>query len=208
MTTFTINFVRGFTHTDWVDNVDRVEAGGDNGFNGRFHALEADLDTVGATFDTVQSALNTLGQPSTKPVALSLSPVLTAVRTLPSWEQDLGEARKPPGAVSAFGVMAVYLPDGVTIQSLRVIGENPGAAGNLIVRLHRRSLDPLITTSEEVVSVFPAGDPFDVSSAPQHPARAIVDTDAFAYFIEVALDNANPGDTEGLHSFQIVHVLQ
>jgi hypothetical protein len=41
-----ISYTRTFSHTDWVDNVDRVQAGGDNGFNGRFHSIEAEFDAI------------------------------------------------------------------------------------------------------------------------------------------------------------------
>jgi hypothetical protein len=43
-------FTRGFTHQDWVDGEDVVQAGettGEEGFNKRFHAIEKDLDALG-----------------------------------------------------------------------------------------------------------------------------------------------------------------
>lgn len=36
-------YVPKFSHSDWIDNEDRVQAGGENGFNIRFHKLEAEF---------------------------------------------------------------------------------------------------------------------------------------------------------------------
>jgi hypothetical protein len=55
---YDIDFRRGFVHTDWLDQVDRVSAGGDNGFNARFHTLEADLDVLGERVARINTALN------------------------------------------------------------------------------------------------------------------------------------------------------
>jgi hypothetical protein len=49
-------FVRTFQHDDWVDGESVVQAeqtGGEDGFNARFHRIEADLDALGA--DVAQS---------------------------------------------------------------------------------------------------------------------------------------------------------
>ncbi|KIQ66474.1 hypothetical protein TR51_02440 [Kitasatospora griseola] len=35
-----------FTHQDWIDNEDRVQAGGEKGLNIRFHNLEAEFRTI------------------------------------------------------------------------------------------------------------------------------------------------------------------
>ncbi|MDT5293171.1 MAG: hypothetical protein QOJ76_51 [Acidobacteriota bacterium] len=56
-----------FTHTDWLDNVDRVQAGGANGFNERFHSLEQEfasiqdvLDNAGAVAKEIQAAIDAI----------------------------------------------------------------------------------------------------------------------------------------------------
>lgn len=46
----TINYQRAFTHDDWIDNEDVVQAAGEKGFNQKFHAIEAELDAIGAAF--------------------------------------------------------------------------------------------------------------------------------------------------------------
>jgi hypothetical protein len=57
---YDIDFERSFVHTDWLDQVDRVSAGGDNGFNARFHLLESDLDVLGDRVARINTALNTV----------------------------------------------------------------------------------------------------------------------------------------------------
>jgi hypothetical protein len=43
----------GFYHTDWLDNVDRVQAGGANGFNKRFRSLEEEFSTIQSVMDNI-----------------------------------------------------------------------------------------------------------------------------------------------------------
>lgn len=50
-----ITYTRGFVHDDWIDNEDVVQAGGEKGFNQKFHGLEDELDKVAATFAVVDS---------------------------------------------------------------------------------------------------------------------------------------------------------
>jgi hypothetical protein len=57
----------GFHHTDWLDNVDRVQAGGANGFNQRFRSLETEfvsiqhvMDNVGLVAKELQAAIESI----------------------------------------------------------------------------------------------------------------------------------------------------
>src|SRR5438477_1443518 len=50
-------YTRQFQHTDWIDFVDPVQAGGGNGFNQRFHALESEFDLISAAITSVDNAL-------------------------------------------------------------------------------------------------------------------------------------------------------
>ena len=43
-----ITYTRGYSHSDWIDNQDVVQAGGERGFNQEFHSLEAELDKIKA----------------------------------------------------------------------------------------------------------------------------------------------------------------
>jgi hypothetical protein len=50
-------YSRQFQHTDWIDFVDPVQAGGGNGFNQRFHALESEFDLISSAITSVDNAL-------------------------------------------------------------------------------------------------------------------------------------------------------
>ncbi len=50
-----ITYTRGFTHVDWIDNEDVVQAGGEKGFNGKFHGLEGELDAISTAFGVADS---------------------------------------------------------------------------------------------------------------------------------------------------------
>ncbi len=52
-----IVYNRTFSHVDWIDNEDVVQAGGEKGFNQKFHAIEADLDAISATFATANTEI-------------------------------------------------------------------------------------------------------------------------------------------------------
>ena len=53
-------YTRQFQHQDWVDFVDPVQAGGSNGFNERFHALEGEFDLISGAIGSVDSAVNAI----------------------------------------------------------------------------------------------------------------------------------------------------
>jgi hypothetical protein len=142
-------------------------------------------------------------KPVATPVATTVTPVLAQIGAA-GWEHVAGSARKPGGATAASGTMSVDLPDGATIQSLRVIGEN-GGAGVLSIILRRQKLDPT-AASEPIVGVVGSGGPFDNKIAPQDQTRAVVDTDTFRYYVVAQVSNAGAGDTVRVDSFQIVHI--
>lgn len=52
-----VSFEPVFDHQEWVDNVDRVTAGGPNGFNARFNAIVADLNQITQVVQKVDNAL-------------------------------------------------------------------------------------------------------------------------------------------------------
>jgi hypothetical protein len=203
----TIDYESDFKHTDWIDNVTRVKAGGEDGFNHHFHDIEDEFKKLSDVVTAIKDAMDQLAQkPPAKPIAVGLTPVL--VTTGPAgWEHVAGSARKPTGAASAAGTMSVDLPDGVTVQTLRVIGENSSTTGALVIQLRRQKLDPS-ATSEPVIGVTGAGGPFDSKNTPQDPTRALVDTDQFRYFITARVDGAGANDVVRLDGFQIVHILQ
>src|SRR5436189_142315 len=72
--TDTIDYTRTFQHPDWVDNVDRVQAGGPNGFNNRFHALEAEFDKLHDVIHQINTTIDTLNSLISRKIVLSFAP--------------------------------------------------------------------------------------------------------------------------------------
>jgi hypothetical protein len=52
-----IGYTPQFVHQDWVDGVDTVQAGGGNGFNGRFHALESEFALIAAALTSAETEI-------------------------------------------------------------------------------------------------------------------------------------------------------
>src|SRR5690242_11404147 len=53
-------YTRQFQHQDWVDFVDPVQAGGSNGFNERFHALESEFDLIASVIASIDNTINAI----------------------------------------------------------------------------------------------------------------------------------------------------
>lgn len=198
----TVSYVPSFQHTDWVDNVDRVRAAGDNGFNVRFHALEDEFKRLSGVVKQVSDALDALSQaPVPTPVALTLTPALVATGT--PWDHVFGGATKHAGATDGSGMMAVQLPQGVTIQAFRATGQK--GSGNLGINLRRQSL-AAGANPELIVGLTPGAGPFDQTAAAPVNAAAKVDNTQFRYYITAELDSATAAATVSLSCFQITHV--
>ena len=52
-----ITYNRAFTHDDWIDNEDVVQAGGEKGFNQKFHFIETEFDTISAAVGQLNTAI-------------------------------------------------------------------------------------------------------------------------------------------------------
>jgi hypothetical protein len=85
-------FARTFVHRDWVDGEDLVQAAGsanDDGFNGRFHRIETDLDALGAKVATLTQCMAAMRE-SLRNLLDEISAELNRVNS------DLGSVKRPP----------------------------------------------------------------------------------------------------------------
>jgi hypothetical protein len=203
--TFSIGFTRAFTHTDWVDNVDRVEAGGDNGFNARFHSLERDLDSVSGTFVDVEGALNTLETPPAAHTSFSsFAPAFVATAQA-AWSFRDGFAEKPGTATTANGQAPIQLPHGQTITTFRATGQNSSASGVLRIGLYRR---PLTNPGFQlIVRLQPTENPFN-ASADVEPDLAAINNERFSYFVLATASTSQAADVMTVMAMQVTHVTQ
>jgi hypothetical protein len=128
-----IVYNRAFTHDDWIDNEDVVQAGGEKGFNQKFHAIETEFDSVSAVVGELNTAIKRiqrldfmLAQP---PVALAAN---TASAEFPVETYD--RAGMPANVEKVY--FAVILPvNGPThIQQTFLYRQVPGNKINVTVQ--------------------------------------------------------------------------
>jgi hypothetical protein len=55
-----ISYTPSFSHVDWIDNEDVVQAGGENGFNKKFRDLEEELNKISAVVGAIKAALSNI----------------------------------------------------------------------------------------------------------------------------------------------------
>lgn len=197
-----------FKHLAWRDGTDKVEAGGPNGFNRRFQQIEADLSTLSTVIALISSALDSLNAaPAAQAVITTLTPMLTPVvvngQPATAWQHEFGAAIKPAAATDAVGMMAVLLPDGVRIQSLRATGQK--ASGNLAISLVRHAVGAT-AAAEPVVSLSAPNGTFDVPPVSANAAIATVNNLLFRYYLTVQLDTASPTQAVKVSAVQIAHI--
>lgn len=196
-----ITYNPSFSHTDWVDNVDRVQAGGDTGFNIRFHGIEGEFASLSTVVKQISDALDTLSAaPPAKTVVTAVTPALVPTTTIAAqqWQHVPGAATAPPGQTTAHGMMGVQLPDGATVSGLRAVG-NKGS-GNLLVALQRQLFADGSASEVVAISIIAptANGPFDSNNAPTDASKTKVDNTKYRYYLVVNLDAGNAAATQGV----------
>ncbi|MFF7985266.1 hypothetical protein ACFZDK_40185 [Streptomyces sp. NPDC007901] len=196
-----------FHHFAWVDNVDRCEAGGTNGFNIRFETIESDLQgvsTVVAQIGTELDLLNARVPTVPHTVTVPFAPTLLPAGGSAAWAlQTSGNAVAPANGAPQ-GVLPLTLPDHVTITSLRVCGHGiPPSGQNTATILSRVSVTD--GTTRTVVA-------FDTSTVPLNTARVLdpsalnlVDLTNYRYVIQANSGVGSASDPVTLVSFQITY---
>jgi hypothetical protein len=207
-----ISYTRAFQHSpEWIDNVDRVQAGGDNGFNARFHAVEAEFDSIETVVQDIDSAISSLGQVVTAPITVGLTPTVEPYRgnlqpwSAVVWSRVIGGVpqgtfvEKPAGNDHAFGVLPLNLPNGVKLQSLKVLGEQTG--GTMTTELVRElRVSPFDKTTLVTVTGFGAAgaSPTTIPGAPTFTG------DTHLFYLFARIENAANFDAK-LRGFQITY---
>ncbi|MER5961468.1 hypothetical protein [Streptomyces sp. NPDC002057] len=172
-----------FTHKDWIDNQDRVQAGGEEGLNRRFHQLEDEF--AGLAKNQINPMLAVLG---TATRHLTLVPALIAYTDaeveVPAWAQAIDMVEKPAGEAAAHGFMNVLLPDGVLVRSLLMTGANQSSKGTLTVALKGRKID-----NGDVAKTLVGTTRLDVAVEPEGEAE--IENESHRYFLTVDVEGAD-----------------
>lgn len=206
-----ITYTRTFSHKDWIDFVDSVQAGGTNGINIRMHAIEAEFDTLSQVISAINAALQTLGaQPPQQTITVNLIPAFVTNGTT-GWLLEGTNAVKG-NTSAASGIMPLNLPDGVTITQLQAAGKNialnptTGAAtpgpGAISIKLQRTG-----TTNDTVANISPPSGSAQTFNQTQAATAsfAVVDLAHFTYYIAADVAGANTSDTVEITQLQITY---
>jgi hypothetical protein len=203
-----ITYTPGFQFPEWIDNVHRVQAGGENGFNVRFHALEAEFGSIANIVKQIDTAISSLGQVVTAPITVGLAPMLEIYRAnIPPWNPIVWSRSvagtpqgtfvdKPAANDQAWGVAPLSLPNGVKLQSLKVLGDLPG--GTMTTELVRElRTSPFDKSTLVSVSGFGA-QPTPIPGSPTFTG------DTHLYYLLASVTNAANQDVR-LRGFQITY---
>jgi hypothetical protein len=196
-----ISYKRSFRHVDWIDNEDVVQAGTENGFNARFHALEAEFDQLSLVISQLASAVSSVSPTTTLTFAPSFLPNLTA----PAWSQNNGSAVKPAGQSGPEGYMPLQLPDGLHLQSMKVFGKKSGDVGTFVVQLMSQ---PVSGGSDLILTQILLGqgtpDSIQGANGPVLSNQNVIDNKANKYLVTAKMPGAKPDSTAELTAVQIL----
>lgn len=207
-----ISYTPTFHHDAWVDNVDRVQADGDNGFNIRFTTIEDDLKDVGQVVQQIDTVLSSLGQVVSAPITIGLNPVMLLYRAgIATWSPmrwsvspggvDQGSfAEKDVAVAEVWGALPLSLPNGVTLRNLKVLGEQNGN-GTMVTDLIQEMRVPPYTRAT-LVTVNGLG---NQNTAPTPiPNTPIFKGDQFLYYLLSRITGAVTTECK-LRSFLITY---
>ncbi len=208
-----ITYNRTFSHVDWIDNEDIVQAGGEKGMNARFHAIEDEFDNVSTVVQQVSDALSSIGGQVAAPVTMTFAPVLLSYRPNMDWSavawsrsiagQPLGTFAEKPGNLNeAWGVAPVYLPNGVKLKDVRALGDQTGA-GNVTTELIEESRSAPYA-KKSLVTVAGLG---DINKQPTPvPNQPVFEGNANVYYLLVGVTGSNAQAVIRIRGFQITYL--
>lgn len=187
-------YIPEFTHADWLDHVDRVQAGGDRGLNTRFHDVEEEFDRVAKHVNALHKAVE-VGESF-----LTLVPILATPSGTQGWKQGVDfVGRTSASQREAHGIMYVALPNGSEVKSLLVTGTHQGG-GNVSVTLRRREIRNQFS-AENLITATEVNEPAEPE--PQvESALPVVTNDTHRYYIVVEFKDAPDAATIELFCFQ------
>jgi hypothetical protein len=182
-----ISFTPTFEFQPWLNNVDRITAGGPRGMNVKFDAIEHDLKAVGQIVGQVNSVLN---QPVVGPGVGRFTPALVFNRSLgfTGWGYDADGVLhpSPTDTTPVASVMGLIMPENVHIGQFRAIGRYPGAPMTFSIGLFRASLTNLTQAPDKIAEITntTAGitNPFDLT-VDATASFAAVDPNTFRYYV-------------------------
>jgi hypothetical protein len=211
-----LSFTPTFHHADWVDNVDRVQAGGPNGFNVRLTAIEADLRQVSTVVGQIDAAIDQLStgspQATQRTVIVPLRLVSrrgSLIAPAAGWGiTTTGVAFPDSDHRGAGAVQDLALPDGARLLSFRVRGLFAGGDVSLEYSIVRASISDgarpvdVLGTVSSTDQAFT--NPYDLT-VNLDPQFATVDNAGFRYVFTALANLFDQAVTVNLSSLHLTY---
>jgi hypothetical protein len=194
-----INYTNQFSHKDWIDFVDSIQAGGANGINRRMNDIAAEFEKLSQVISLINTSL-VVPPPS---FTLTFAPALLPNGAQPAWVQSSGVAAKSTSQPGADGWMQLQLPDGVHLQTVTIIGTKSGNLGSFSVQLGRQALTGGAVST--LLAIPLAGEPDTFQATGQVPAaQNQVDNSVNKYLMLARIVGADAAATAQLTAIQIL----
>jgi hypothetical protein len=206
-----ISYQPAFHHTRWVNNVDRVRAGGPNGFNVRFDAIENDLRQLSTVVTQINSALvQLLGgtPPAIGPQQLNVP--ISFVSPNGTWFLNDSGTAQPNGLPNALALIPLSLPNHIQLQSMRAIGLFPGAPLGLTIQLNRAPLTDGAQAADVLAQITGTSpgmtNPYDQTATVDAALRS-VELTTFRYFVRISATGITFSNNfqVSLHALQLTY---
>jgi hypothetical protein len=194
-----ISYTPQFSHKDWIDFVDSIQAGGPNGINIRMRGIAAEFQALSQVITQINSSLVIPPPIVTQSYAPSFFPNLTD----PPWVQNNGLATKGPSQTAADGWLPLQLPDGTQLQSMTILGTKSGNVGSFQMQLVKQPLSGGGVTT--LLAIPLADQPDTIQVTGQVPSNlALVDNANNKYLVIARIVGADATSSASLNVIQIV----
>ncbi len=160
--------------------------------------------------DAVVALANLIGTPQPSPsVTVTVVPAFAMHLVGPAWVINDGYAGPAVGG-SADGILPVQLPDGMSLDSMTVLGRRNGTVSSFDVLLSRQVLGAVKPTPLIALDLSGASDPFSVSSginitdpgAGGPEAYRVINNAKFKYFVTASISGAAAAGKFFVYAFQ------
>jgi hypothetical protein len=197
-----------FDHQDWQDNVDIVQAGGENGFNAKFQTLKQEFNALKKEFNRLSEVITQINGslvPVVPTTTLTFAPNFSVNSGETAWTLNNGIASKSAGQPNANGWIPLQLPNQTRISSMAVIGDKNGSvgSGSLVVQLLRQSISGAITTLLGIEILDSQPNSFNIS-VPVPATNSLVDNQAYKYLVTAEISSVTTTTVMRIFAIQII----
>lgn len=140
-----ITYTPAFQFTEWIDNEDVVQAGGDRGFNKLFNDLRAELTRIGTVVGDIANAINQIQR--LRHVKALPAQTLTPGTASPEIDIDqYAQSEVTPNTQKVYFTSMTFVPPGALGQIETFTYYKPGAGDTWRVTMQFKNVGAANTT--------------------------------------------------------------